>query len=578
MGNTILAAPKGRIFVGKAALLVIQGMEQGSRFELSDQPVALGRGLQNGIRILDTEVSRIHCSIQLARDEYVLSDRNSSNGTFVNGEPIRSKTLANGDQIQVGRTILLFTWPRDDQPNQAEKAVNLVGRPDLADQSSIVGQVPSLVRVPGVAAVEETEAPAKFLANLRTLYQITEEAVRPGVSIDQLLQRILDLAVDVLKADRGCVLLTDPVTRAIRPHIVARPGRQRVDDERMPVSRSIVDYVLRTGQGVRTNDARQDSRFEGGNSIISAGVREAMCVPMQGRNELIGAIYVDTTTPFDQAVLGGGTSRFDEDQLLLLLAIARQAALAVETNRYQQAFVKAERLAAMGQTIATLSHHIKNILQGVRGGSYLIDLGLNGHDEEMVRKGWKIVERNQNKIYHLVMDMLTFSKERRPALRLCQLNEVVQEVVDELQVRAGESGIELRLEASPNVPDCTFDPEGIQRAALNIILNAMDAVEGADHAVVQVETGYDVESDSLWVAIADNGPGIPEEQIERIFNVFESTKGARGTGLGLSVSQKIIREHGGEIAVESRLGEGSRFTLSWPRVDDDSAPDGRTLG
>ena len=116
---------------------------------------------------------------------------------------------------------------------------------------------------------------------------------------------------------------------------------------------------------------------------------------------------------------------------------------------------------------------------------------------------------------------------------------------------------------------CTFDAEGIHRAVLNIVINAIDAVEGSDHAVVKVETGLHVESDMLWVAVSDNGPGIPEDQLGRIFNVFESTKGARGTGLGLAVSLKIIREHGGDIAVESRLGEGSRFTLAWPRLDDD---------
>src|SRR6476660_129319 len=107
----------------------------------------------------------------------------------------------------------------------------------------------------------------------------------------------------------------------------------------------------------------------------------------------------------------------------MLIAIGRQAALAVENYRYQQAIVKAERLAAMGQTIATLSHHIKNILQGVRGGSYLIDMGLKDHNEELVRKGWGIVEKNQNKIYHMVMDMLTFSKERQPALQRANVNE-----------------------------------------------------------------------------------------------------------------------------------------------------------
>ena len=107
--------------------------------------------------------------------------------------------------------------------------------------------------------------------------------------------------------------------------------------------------------------------------------------------------------------------------------------------------------------------------------------------------------------------------------------------------------------------------------------NAIDAVEGSDHATVKIETGLDVESDMFWVAVADNGPGIVEDQLQRIFNVFESTKGARGTGLGLAVSQKIIREHGGEINVESRLGEGSRFVLAWPRLEDSMPAGAQTL-
>ena len=283
----------------------------------------------------------------------------------------------------------------------------------------------------------------------------------------------------------------------------------------------------------------------------------------------MGVMYLDITTPADRLLLQGMATGFREDQLRLLVAIGRQAALAVENNRYQQAFVKAERLAAMGQTIATLSHHIKNILQGVRGGSYLIDMGLNDHNEDLVRKGWHVVDKNQNKIYNLVMDMLTFSKERKPALAPAQLNETVSDVIELMQARAVECSVDLQFQPDTNLPMCTFDADGIHRAVLNIVTNAIDAVEGSDHAVVKAETGLHVESDMLWVAVSDNGPGIPEDQLGRIFNVFESTKGARGTGLGLAVSLKILREHGGDIAVESRLGEGSRFTLAWPRLDDD---------
>ena len=137
---------------------------------------------------------------------------------------------------------------------------------------------------------------------------------------------------------------------------------------------------------------------------------------MQGRYDVVGAIYIDTSTSAQQIVQRGGANKFTEDHLKLMIAIGHQAALAVEDTRYYSAMVQAERLAAVGQTIATLSHHIKNILQGIRGGSYLIEMGLTRARRVVVGKGWTIVEKNQNKISALVMDMLTFSKEREPDL------------------------------------------------------------------------------------------------------------------------------------------------------------------
>ncbi len=560
--------------MGTATLLIVQGYEPGARFEVGDQPVQIGRGPQNEIRLLDTEVSRSHASLQRVRDELVITDRNSSNGTFVNGKLVRSQPLSSGDQIQIGRTVLLFTESSvPHNPRDLAERVRLLQQHDPADRSSIISQI-----APDADRDSLTEGMinvAQQQANLQVLYRLSEEAVQPSLPLDQLLQRILDLALKAVGADRGCVLVVDPQDGEIRPQAVA--GSVSKDPSgRMPISRSIVDYVLKMRQGVQTSDARHDRRFETAESIVQAGICEAMCAPLPGRNELLGVIYVDTTMAAEHAVLGGRPSRFQEDQLRLLLAIGRQAALAIENNRFQQAFVKAERLAAMGQTIATLSHHIKNILQGVRGGSYLIDMGLKDHNEELVRKGWGIVEKNQTKIYHMVMDMLTFSKERQPALQRASVNETVHDVFELMQSRAAECKVDLRYEPDLEVPDCTFDPEGIHRAVLNIVTNAIDAVEGADHAAVLIQTGHSAADDAVWVAVTDNGPGIPEDHLARIFNIFESTKGARGTGLGLAVSQKIMREHGGEITVESQLGEGSRFTLTWPRHDEDQGS-GQTM-
>jgi signal transduction histidine kinase len=263
-----------------------------------------------------------------------------------------------------------------------------------------------------------------------------------------------------------------------------------------------------------------------------------------------------------------------------MIAIAHQAALAVEDTSYYKAMVQAERLAAVGQTITSLSHHIKNILQGVRGGSYLIEMGMKDHAKaiangemdvesaekavEIMRKGWGIVEKNQERISTLVMDMLTFSKEREPVSEPSNLNELTADVIELMKTRADELGVALDWLPAPTMPTLMFDPEAMHRAILNIVTNAIDACSDREAGRVEVSTQYSNTERMARVQVVDNGSGIEKEDIEKVFAVFVSRKGGRGTGLGLPVSQKILEEHGGRIRVESKVGEGSRFTLEFP--------------
>jgi signal transduction histidine kinase len=249
-----------------------------------------------------------------------------------------------------------------------------------------------------------------------------------------------------------------------------------------------------------------------------------------------------------------------------MVAIGRQAALAVEDTAFYSAMVQAERLAAVGQTIATLSHHIKNILQGISGGSYLIDEGLKAAQTETIRKGWRIVERNQDRISSLVMDMLTLSKERDPELAPARIQDVVQDVVELMQTRARDAGVALHWTAGPPIAPLVFDADGLHRAVLNVVTNAIDACERRANGAVRVAVEHDLTASRLRIEVADNGAGIENADQERIFLAFESRKGNRGTGLGLPVSRKILREHGGDIRVESELGVGSRFTLELPAI------------
>ena len=509
---------------------------------------------------------------------YTLSDLGSSNGTYVNGQRITTHALSSGDQVQVGGTQLLYTAASGDSESEVARKIDIIARQQSDDRSRIVSSLRQ--DASGLLFDAESDIPQNLRlshggSHLQVMYR-TALAVSHTLDIDQLLDRIMRLIFDWVEADRGCAMLVDPATKKLIPTV--RHTRQGAKgDDRITISQTILDYCLQRNEGVLTSDAREDDRWNPAASIVRAGVREAICVPMAGRYGVVGVIYIDTLSSPHQISQRGKANKFNDEHLKLLIAIAHQAALAVEDTQYYSAMVQAERLAAVGQTIATLSHHVKNILQGIRGGSYLIQEGLAQHDETMVGKGWEFVEKNQQRISNLVMDMLTFSKEREPELVPGELNQVVAEVVELMQARAQEKRVELLWHPAATVPTLTFDPEGIHRAVLNVVANAVDACgevsedSDAKPGRVVVSTSYSADENLARVAVDDNGPGIPADEIEHVFSLFVSHKGNRGTGLGLPVSDKIMKEHGGRITVDSEVGRGSRFTLELPAVVADGA-------
>jgi two-component system NtrC family sensor kinase len=651
-----------------ASLFVVRGRDQGKHIPLDPRVYRIGRESTCDIRLLDSEASRVHAELSpLEGGQFLLKDLGSSNGTTINGHPIKQQPLAGGDRIEIGSTLLVFNGTTGRTTTRAGHDVDIIGQVDphspgltREDASRIISSVAS-----GVGFTGQTDGASDFSVlsgrpqwdrNLEVMYR-TALAVGRTDSIPELLDRILRLVFDWVAADRGCVMLREgdsdrlrPAARCDRDIDGAPPARKG----RIAISRTILDYVIERKEGVRTSDARDDIRFDAAHSIVQGGVREALCVPLQGRYAVVGALYVDTYTSPGSIIQSGYQARFTDEHLRLMTAIGYQAALAIEDTYYYSAMVQSERLAAMGQTIATLSHHIKNILQGMRGGSYLIEAGLRREDTAAVRRGWSIGERNQERISSLVMDMLTFSKEREPEKVDADLNETVADVIELMQTRAAELGVQLRFEPDPQLPTARFDPDALHRAVLNIVTNAIDAAvesdpasddedadddadedeysgEGVDQAgrraspkdewtgddtevgvgpeqptvmlpsaaaaiaTAPIDGGHGLDADATdpalplsgqvvvatsfdpeqgWtIAVRDSGPGISPEDREKIFSLFESKKGARGTGLGLPVSEKIMREHGGSIELapaEMQNGvqlRGACFLLRLPLLD-----------
>jgi signal transduction histidine kinase len=237
--------------------------------------------------------------------------------------------------------------------------------------------------------------------------------------------------------------------------------------------------------------------------------------------------------------------------------------LALQNARLVQQQMKTARLAATGETVAYLSHNIKNILQAMQAGEDLVDIGLEKKNFTALRHGWRIVQRNLDRIMQMTMNMLNFSKTREPNLQQANLSQVVGDAAAGLQKKADERKVTLVLDLEEPFPPIPLDADGITQVALNIIDNALEAVI-PESGVVTVATRFHPEEGIADFTVSDNGPGIEPDKIKEIFEPFTSSKGQGGTGLGLAVARKIVREHHGRTIVESTPGQGTIFRIRLP--------------
>jgi signal transduction histidine kinase len=254
---------------------------------------------------------------------------------------------------------------------------------------------------------------------------------------------------------------------------------------------------------------------------------------------------------------------YTQEQLRLLSAIGYQTGLAISNVQMYLESIRVERLAATGQTVAALSHYIKNILQGLQGGADTVELGFRSNNLKISESGWRIVNRNLDKIQHLMLNMLAYSKDREPRLVLMQINVIVNDVLDLTRKRADDRGVMLITDLNDHMPAVPVDQDGIHQVILNIVNIAIEAVH-ANSGAITIKTNFNEIDQEAIISIGDNGPGIPPSEIDKVFEIFHSTKGHGGTGLGLAVAKKIVDEHNGHLDVISHPGEGTIFNIRIP--------------
>ena len=406
---------------------------------------------------------------------------------------------------------------------------------------------------------------------LVSLYEVGQEIVSI-LNLDQLLESIMDRALVLVGAERGFLVLSDLKNDAFQVPVARRFDRGEVDRAQIEISHDLIRRVLASREPVVTTNAQEDPRFQTSHSIFTYQIRSVLAAPMIAKEDLIGAIYVDTRL---------SSRLFGENDLALLGAMANQAAVAIQLARLyedlqarnrelqeamqelqetQDELIRAERLSVVGRMASSIIHDLKNPMTTIKGYASL--LGREGLPHDTRERFSNMITRSVDTFVEMTQEILDYARGGGPIMpREVSVGLFVNDLCDFIEQDFKEQGQSLCRELHYTGP-LIMDETKMRRALYNIASNARDAMEtGGSLTIITHSLNNSVE-----FRLRDTGPGIPPEIRDTLFEPFVTYGKPTGTGLGLAIAKKTIEDHGGKIHVESEPGQGATFIIRVPRT------------
>lgn len=421
-----------------------------------------------------------------------------------------------------------------------------------------------LLRHPRAAQPESRRVEA-----LRQLLAATSE-LEARSDLDTLLQRLTRVMLAVTGAKRACIVVLEPGSgQATRLATSVSTAGAPVRDQEL--SHTVIQRVLEARSPLLLHDAFGDEELLGRPSITALSLRSILCVPMQRNGVVLGVLYADNST---------GAGSFDQADLEIMALLADQAAAALEAHRLvanlqsayaelrtmQERLVRSERLRVLGEVSSGVAHEFNNLLTAILARVQL--MGLSCPDPEQ-RTHLQLVEKAAMDAAGVVRRLQTFSRhERTGKFVVVDVGEVCSDAVEFLRPlwgtrrRHGRPPITVRLSCQAGLR-VFGNPTELREILTNLTKNSLEAVsDRGGQILVQASSGA---AGSVLIRVRDDGPGIPAEQMHKIFTPFFTTKGDGGTGLGLCLSQRLAEQHGGELRLESSPSTGTTATLVLPQ-------------
>jgi signal transduction histidine kinase len=368
----------------------------------------------------------------------------------------------------------------------------------------------------------------------------------------------------MLDAEATAIFMLDPASDELR--LAASAGESAIPavGTRAPADAGIIGWVVQNAQPAAVDDVQNDPRCLDDQVRALAGpdTCSLLAVPLTYRGTIIGAI----------AAVNKTEGSFDAHDRELLSTLAGSTAVAIENARLYQAerelrklveqsqmqLVQTEKLAATGRLAASLAHEINNPLQAIHNSLQLMrSFQLEAQEQQ---EYLKIADEEIERLMALVASILEFARPPQREMRATNLNDVVERVLALASKYLQHRRVAIKRALAPDLPPVVVAPDELEQVFINLVLNAVDAMP--EGGTLRVASWRD-EDGRLAVAFSDTGHGIAPEDLKRVFEPFFSTR-EDGTGLGLTVSHNVVERHGGEIAVESAVGQGTTFTVWLP--------------
>ncbi len=373
--------------------------------------------------------------------------------------------------------------------------------------------------------------------------------------LHRLLELVMQESKEVMNAEASSLMLYDEATDELYFEIALGEKAAAIKRIRLKRGEGIAGTAAEERKSIVVNDVARDARhFKQADTVSAFTTRNLIATPMIRGDRLIGVLEV---------LNKANNEPFTEDDTKVLEFFAAQAAIAIENARLIQENVRSERLVAVGQAVASLSHYIKNIISGLEGSISLVDDAISQDEMETISEIWPVFKRSSTRISRLVREMLNYSRPSAPEFSEENINHICSEIHEANLATAQSNNLELLLATDDAIPCTMLDIDKIHDTILNLVSNAIDATKG-NGTKVEIATRLYPSDNVIEVKISDDGAGINEENQHKIFEPFFTTKGTKGSGLGLAIVKKNIEEHEGTIRLESEVGVGTTFVIRLP--------------